>query len=213
MTKAEYQKQLEAGPKHLAKNDPQLKPLVAHYGPATIKPHTNYYQELVESIISQQLSVKAADTILKRFVALFGTGFPTPAAILKKDVATLRTAGLSNAKANYIHDLARHITSGQLEVEKLPSLSNEEIMQELTDVKGIGQWTAHMFLMFCLGRLGVLAVGDLGIRNGVMKLYKLKELPDADTIQKIADEFSWHPYETLACWYIWRSLDNLPAIT
>lgn len=196
--------------KHLSKADPVLAPIIAAWGPCTIRPHKNYYQELVDSIISQQLSVKAGAAIVKRFVGLFGEEFPTPADILTKSVEELRTAGLSGAKANYIRDLAQHVVDGRLKFDHLDNLTNEDVIKELVPVKGIGEWTAHMFLMFCMGRLDVLAYGDLGVRNGIQKLYNLKTLPDASTIQKLAGKNHWHPYESAACWYIWKSLDNEP---
>lgn len=196
---------------HLAQHDPILKPVIAAYGPCTIRPHRNYYQELVESIVSQQLSTKAGAAIIKRFIDLFGGAFPAPEAILDKSVEELRTAGLSRAKAHYIRDLALHVVEGKVKFDHLDALSNEEVIKELTAVKGIGEWTAHMFMMFCMGRLDILAYGDLGIRNGVQKLYGLKNLPDRTEIEKIAKKYQWQPYASVACWYIWQSLDNTPA--
>ncbi len=195
---------------HLAEHDLVLKPVIAEHGVADIEPHKNYYQELVESIIGQQLSVKAAAAIRKRFRELFGSDFPSPEDILSKNFDTLRATGLSNAKTRYIQDLALHVIEGKLEFETLDSLSNEEVAAELTAVKGIGEWTAHMFMMFCMGRLDILPVGDLGIKNGVKKLYNLKEVPDADKIREMSVKGSWHPYESVASWYIWQSLDNTP---
>ena len=203
----------ESGANYLAENDAVLAPIIARFGPPTIAAHGNYYQELVESIISQQLSVKAAATITKRFVALFGESFPTPEQILAKDTETLRSAGLSGAKANYVRDLAQHVVDGTVQFDTLDTMSNAEIIAELTAVKGIGEWTVHMFLIFCMGRTDVLAYGDLGVRNGIMKLYGLKTLPDKATVQSIAEEHHWHPYESYACWYIWKSLDNEPNST
>ncbi len=197
---------------HLAANDSVLAPVIAKAGPADITPHRNYYWELIDSIISQQLSVKAAATIERRFKELFDSEFPEPFEILAKSVEELRTAGLSGAKAKYIQDLAQHILDGRLKFDNFDSLSNEEIIAELTAVKGIGEWTAHMFLMFSIGRLDILATGDLGIRNGIQKLYGLKAVPTPDEVTKIAQKNHWHPYESAACWYIWHSLDNKPAV-
>jgi DNA-3-methyladenine glycosylase II len=196
---------------HLRRRDPVLAPLVAQYGPCAIRPHQNYYQELVESIIGQQLSVKAGAAIVARFVALFGGAFPQPETILSKSVDELRTAGLSRAKASYIRDLAQHVVDGRVRFDHLDTLSNDEVIAELTAVKGIGPWTAHMFLMFCMGRLDILAHGDLGVRSGVQKLYGLAQLPSPQEVIAIASQNHWHPYESVACWYIWRSLDNMPA--
>jgi DNA-3-methyladenine glycosylase II len=204
--------ELQLAADHLAKHDPILAPIITAVGPPTFKPHRNYYWELIDSIISQQLSVKAAATIERRFQALFDSEFPEPEAILAKSTEELRTAGLSNAKAGYIRDLAQHISDGHLKFDHFDNLSNDEIIRELTAVKGIGEWTAHMFLMFCMGRLDVLATGDLGIRNGVQKLYGLEAVPSPAQVTEIATTNHWHPYETAACWYIWHSLDNLPAV-
>jgi DNA-3-methyladenine glycosylase II len=202
---------LRQSAEHLAANDPLLGPVIERVGLCTIRPHNNYYQELVDSIIGQQLSVKAAATILKRFKELFGEEFPSPEQILSKDVEELRSAGLSRAKAMYVRDLAQHVVDGRVKFDHLDSLSNDEIIRELTDIKGVGEWTAHMFMMFCMGRLDVLAHGDLGIKNGIQRLYGLKKQPDAAAIQRLAKKYRWHPYETVACWYIWQSLDNAPA--
>jgi len=202
---------LQQAAKHL-ESDPLMAPVIARAGLPTITPHTNYYWELIDSIISQQLSVKAAATIERRFKELFDTDLPEPEAILAKSIDELRTAGLSNAKANYIRDLAQHVLDGKLQFDKFSDLSNQEIIDELTAVKGIGEWTAHMFLMFCMGRLDVLAIGDLGIRNGIQKLYDLDHPPSPAEVTEIAAANNWHPYETAACWYIWHSLDNKPAL-
>ena len=204
--------ELQRAAEHLAKQDPILMPVIARAGLSSITPHQNYYWELIDSIISQQLSVKAATSIEKRFQALFGVEFPEPAAILAKSVEELRTAGLSGAKANYIRDLAEHVLDGRLKFDHLGTLSNEEIIAELTAVKGIGEWTAHMFLIFCMGRLDVLANGDLGIRNGVRALYGFPDVPSPLEVKEVAEAHHWHPYESVACWYIWHSLDNKPAI-
>lgn len=196
----------------LSNSDPVLATVIRQVGACTITPHQNYYWELIDSIISQQLSVKAAATIEKRFQNLFDTEFPAPEAILAKSVEELRTAGLSNAKANYIRDLAQHILDGSLKFDQLDSQSNEEIITMLTAVKGIGEWTAHMFLMFCVGRPDVLPIGDLGIRNGVRALYGLPDAPTPAQVTALAQTNHWHPYESIAAWYIWRSLDNMPKV-
>lgn len=194
----------------LARHDPVLTPVIARAGLCTIRPHRDYYRALAGSIISQQLSVKAADAIERRFMDLFGGTFPAPAAILHKTVDELRAAGLSRAKAAYIRDLADHIQSGRLLFDRLDDMDNSEIVAYLTDVKGIGEWTAHMFLMFCMGRLDVLPVGDLGIRNGVRQLYGLADIPTPQQVATIAQSNHWHPYESIASWYIWQALDNAP---
>lgn len=202
--------ELKKAAEHLSKHDPVLAPLIKQAGLPAIKPHRNYYWELIDSIISQQLSVKAAATIERRFLALFDSEFPQPEAILTTSIEELRSAGLSGAKAVYIRDLAQHIIDGEVRFDHFEAASNEEIIRELTAVKGIGEWSAHMFLMFCMGRLDVLATGDLGIRNGVRKLYGLPAVPKPAEVTEIAAANRWHPYETAACWYVWHSLDNAP---
>lgn len=201
---------MDSAAKHLSANDPTLAPIIARAGLAKITPHDNYYWELIDSIISQQLSVKAASTIEKRFRGLFDSEFPSPDQILAKSIEELRSAGLSGQKAKYIQDLAGHIKSGKVSFDRIDNQTNEEIIAELTDVKGIGEWTAHMFLIFSVGRLDILPTGDLGIRNGIRKLYGLDDLPTPDVIRDIAIANNWHPYESVASWYIWHSLDNAP---
>lgn len=197
---------------HLEAHDPFLATVIDTSRPPSFRAHTNYYHELVSSIISQQLSVKAAATIQGRFKDLFGGGFPTPEQILAKDIEELRSVGLSYQKAGYMQDLARHILDGSVRFDTLDQLSNEEIIRELTTVKGIGEWTVHMFLMFCMGRLDVLPTGDLGIRTGMMRLYALETLPNSDAVRAITERYNWHPYESVASWYIWQSLDNAPKL-
>ncbi len=198
---------------YLGDNDKNLLAVITSVGMCTIRPHANHYQELVDSIISQQLSVKAAASIEKKFCNLFGSDeFPSPTQILKKDVDTLRSAGLSRAKAIYVQDLALSVLEGRVKFDHFDELTNDEIINELTQVKGIGEWTAHMFLMFSLGRTDILPVGDLGIKNGIQKLYKLKKLPGKDEIESIALKNKWHPFESIASWYVWQSLDNTPAL-
>lgn len=205
-------KNLEDAITHLKQHDPRLGKVIEQCGPCTIKPHTDYYQELVDSIISQQLSVHAARAIEGRFRDLFGGKFPSPTEILTANVETLRGIGFSRAKANYVLDLAQHIVDGKVRFDNFDNLSNEEILAELIPVKGIGEWTVHMFLMFCMGRLDVLPVGDLGVRNGVRVLYDLPEAPTPAQVTEIAQKNNWHPYESVASWYIWQSLDNKPAV-
>lgn len=201
---------LQEAADHLAAHDDVLAPIIAESGLAHIQPHTNYYWELVDSIISQQLSVKAAATIERRFQALFDNEYPEPLQILNKSIDDLRSVGLSRAKATYIRDLARHVVDGRVQFDMLDVLSNDGIIATLTDIKGVGEWTVHMFLIFCMGRLDVLPVGDLGIRNGIRTLYGFDELPKAEQIRALALRNQWHPYESVASWYVWRSLDNTP---
>jgi DNA-3-methyladenine glycosylase II len=195
---------------YLAKNDPILAPVIKRAGLCTIRPvkTEDYYWELVDAIISQQLSVKAARSIEERFKALYPGALPTPDQILITPDEKLRSCGLSRAKVAYVKSLAQHIRDGNLELEKLNSLSNSEIAGELTAIKGIGEWTAHMFLIFAMARLDVLAVGDLGIKAGIQKLYSFPTLPTPEQITGLAKQNKWYPYESVACWYIWHAKDN-----
>lgn len=200
--------ELEKAARHLAKHDPILAPVIKRAGPCTITPHTDYYWELIDSIISQQLSVKAAASIERRFQELFGSETPAPEVIIAKSVEELRAVGLSRPKARYIRDLAQNIIDGTVRFDRLDSQTNEEITSELTAVKGIGEWTAHMFLIFCMGRLDVLPVGDLGIRNGIRALYGFENLPGPEEIIELSVKNDWHPYASVASWYVWQSLNN-----
>lgn len=202
---------IQSAIKHISTHDSFLAAIIT--GTPTIpalRAHTDYYHELISSIIGQQLSVKAAATIEKRFKGLFDDAFPEPEQILEKNIEELRTVGLSYQKAGYIQDLARHILDGTVRFDTLDQQSNSDIIVELTKVKGIGEWTVHMFLMFCMGRLDVLPTGDLGIRTGIMRLYGLETLPNPDAVRLVAERYQWHPYESVASWYIWQSLDNTP---
>jgi DNA-3-methyladenine glycosylase II len=195
---------------HLTANDPILAPIIKRAGLCTIRPvkSEDYYWELVDAIISQQLSVKAARSIEERFKTLYPGALPSPNQILVTSDENLRQAGLSGMKVKYVKSLAEHIRNGELELEKLNKLSNLEVSRELTTVKGIGEWTTHMFLIFAMARLDVLAVGDLGIKTGIQKLYNLPSLPTPEEITKLAKQNNWHPYESVACWYIWHATDN-----
>lgn len=206
----ELTKTYQLAARHLSAHDQFLAPVIERSGLCTIQPNTNYYQDLVESIIGQQLSVKAAASIRQRFKGLFGGRMPSPAEILTKSVDDLRAVGFSRAKAAYVRDLAEHVLDGRVTFDHLPNLTNEEIIKELTDVKGIGEWTVHMFLMFCMGRPDVLPVGDLGIKNGIRQLYGLEQAPTPEQIKDLAKKYQWAPYQSIACWYIWKSLDNKP---
>ena len=168
-----------------------------------------HYTALVRSIVGQQLSVKAASTIYGRLVDMFGGHPPTPEQILATDEDALRSVGLSRGKASYLRSLAEHVRAGNLELDRFTDMPDDEVIAELTAVKGLGAWTAHMFLMFQLGRPDVLPVGDQGIRNAVRKLYGLDEVPAPAELEKIAEP--WRPWRTLACRYLWESLDNAPA--
>jgi DNA-3-methyladenine glycosylase II len=167
------------------------------------------YGTLVRSITGQQLSTKAAATIYGRLTELYDGQTPTPEQIIATDPQQLRAVGLSNAKAAYLRDLAEHIVDGELPIDRLAELPDEEVYETLIAVKGLGRWTVDMFLMFHLGRPDVLPVGDLGIRRAIQIHYGLDDLPKAAAIEQIAE--AWRPYRTLACLYLWESLDNRPG--
>ena len=167
------------------------------------------YGALLRSIVGQQLSTKAASTIYGRMLDLFGGHAPTPKQLLAVDPDKIRAAGLSRPKISYLRDLAEHVEKGELELELLDELPDEEVIEQLTAVKGIGEWSAHMFLMFHLGRPDILPVGDQGIRRAVQVQYGLRKIPDPKRLEKIARP--WRPYRTLACLYLWSSLDNKPG--
>ncbi len=164
------------------------------------------YGSLVRTIVGQQLSTKAARTIYGRLVALLGDGPPTPGEILAAEEGALRAAGLSRQKISYLRDLARHVLEGDLELDHLHELTDEEVRERITGVKGLGRWSADMFLMFHLGRPDVLPVGDLGIRRAVERAYGLPGLPDEDALRTLAGP--WRPERTLACLYLWESLET-----
>jgi len=200
---------------HLSAADPVLARLILAVGPLPSardgRPAPDdHYGALVRAIVGQQLSVLAARAIYGRLIARFGDRPPTPAEILADDPEELRAAaGLSHAKVGFLRSLAEHVISGELELERLDDLPDEEVIAELVAVKGIGAWSAHMFLMFQLERPDVLAVGDLGIRRAIERAYELDSLPDPATIEQIAEP--WRPYRTIACRYLWRSLANEPG--
>lgn len=207
-----WQQALQQGAAHLSAVDPTLAIVISAAPLPSFTPHRNYYQELAESIVSQQLSVKAAATILRRFKDLFSGDFPSPEAIQATDIEQFRSVGLSRQKAAYIRDLAERVLDGSVQFDHLDALSNQAIIDELTQIKGVGVWTAHMFLLFCMGRLDVLPTGDLGIKNGIKQLYNLEHQPAEADIEALARTHGWSPYESIASWYIWHSLDNKPAL-
>ena len=171
---------------------------------------TDHYGTLVRSIIGQQLSTKAAQAIYLRLTESFGGRPPTPEEVLAAEPEKLRTAaGLSHAKVRYLRSLAEHVQSGTLQLDRLEQLPDDEVIAELIAVRGIGLWSAHMFLMFHLRRPDVLASGDLGIRRAVMNRYGLPEMPAPAEVDAIGE--AWRPYRTLACLYLWRSLDATPV--
>jgi DNA-3-methyladenine glycosylase II len=203
------------GLSHLLAVDPVLGAIIERCGTKGLserpdRQQTEHYGALVRSIVGQQLSTKAAASIYRRLLDRFDGRDPTPEQVLADDPEELRAAaGLSRAKTQYLRSLAEHVLDGSLELDKLDLLNDEAVITELTAVKGIGLWSAQMFLMFHLQRPDVLAVGDLGIRKSMMLAYGLPELPAPAAMEQIAER--WRPHRTLACRYLWRALDNEPA--
>lgn len=193
----------------LARRDPILRDLMRRYGACGLadSQHTDPFTALVHAIISQQLSTKAAATIARRFDALFD-GVPTPGEVDALSDGELRGVGLSGQKLRYLRDLSRRIDDGSLPLAALGRLSDEKVITALMRVKGIGRWTADMFLMFRLHRPDVLPVGDLGIVKAVQRAYRLRALPTPTRLVRLGE--TWRPYRSVACWYLWASLDNTP---
>jgi DNA-3-methyladenine glycosylase II len=189
---------------HLKTSDPILRAIIERVGPCRMEFGPPEFSSLAEAIVYQQLNGKAAVTIFNRFAALAGEPL-TPEGILKLSDAQLRSVGLSKQKSAYLKDLAAKTAAGLLDFARLPDLTDEEVIQHLTQVKGIGVWTAHMFLMFSLRRPNVLPTGDYGVQVAMRKHYKKRKLPKPKDMEKIAK--AWAPYRSVACWYMWRSLD------
>lgn len=201
-------KEFAQAKKHLQSVDLKLATIIDNYElrPQRHLPRT-HFEALVEAIVSQQLSVKAADTIFARFVSLFpNQKIPTPEVVLKLPLPKFRKVGISVQKANYIKDLSGKIVSGELKLNSLHRLENEEVISELVKVKGIGRWTAEMFLMFSLCRPNVFSNGDLGLRKAIQKLYNMKNPPTEKQLNQLTNK--WSPYKTTASRYLWKSLEN-----
>ncbi len=197
---------------HLRAADPVLARLLDRVGEPDREraPRPDHYAALVRSIVGQQLSVRAARAIHGRVLEFFGGDEPTPRQILAADPEELKAAaGLSRAKVTFLRSLAEHVEAGDLELDRLDDMGEDEVIAELTAVKGIGEWSAHMFLMFQLRRPDVLATGDLGIRRAVERAYGLRDLPSAEELRALAEP--WRPHRTAACLLLWHSLDNAPA--
>src|SRR5215475_8817078 len=189
---------------HLRESDPILAAIIERVGPPEIAYREPTFEALARSIVFQQLSTKAARTIYGRLEEAAG-GKLTPEAIQNLSVGEMRRAGLSRQKLGYIRDLAEHAISGKVDFARLPAMSDAEVIESLTDIKGVGVWTAHMFLLFSLRRPNVLPVGDLGVRMAIQRAYRKRKLPTPKQVEQIAR--GWHPYCSYAAWYLWRSLE------
>ena len=191
------------------KKDPKIAKIIRDIGKYEITLVKNPYRSLIDAIITQQLSGAAADSISKKFQSLYQR-YPRPADVINTSDSKLRSSGLSKMKVSYIKDLSERIQSKEIMLRSLRDKSDEEAISHLMQVRGIGRWTAEMFLIFSLGRLDVLPVGDLGLRKGIQRLYSLPELPAKEEIEQIAEK--WRPYRTVATWYIWKSLNQFDKI-
>jgi len=189
---------------HLKKSDPVLCAIIERVGPCRMEFGPPEFHSLAEAIIYQQLNGKAAVTIFKRFAGLAGEPL-TAQGVLKLSEAQMRSVGLSRQKSSYLRDMAERAVRGELDFSSLPEMTDDEVIKHLTQVKGVGVWTAHMFLMFTLRRPNVLPTGDYGIQMAIRKHYKKRKLPKPEQMDKIAKP--WEPYRSVACWYLWKSMD------
>ncbi len=191
----------------LSQKDPILEKIIARIGNCTISKRTDYYKSLVNSIIGQQISVKAAQSIARKFLLLIDNNLE-PEVVREYSIGELRSAGLSLQKSSYILDLSEKFYINKNIYDHLEQLDDLEVIEHLTEVKGIGEWTAHMFLIFSLGRLDILATGDIGFQNAVMKQYGFKKKPTKKQLEKLGKK--WTPYRSVAVWYLWQSLEVVP---
>jgi len=192
--------------KHLSKNDKVILRIIKKYGKCNLHPRRKYFELLTASIIGQQLSMKSAAAINKRFYAFFNNK-PNPENILRTSNTQLRSLGLSSAKTKYVKDLCDKLHNNEISLRGFSKLTDDKIIAELTKVKGIGPWTAHMFLMFTLARPNILPTGDLGIKKAIMLNYGYKSLPDEEEITKLSLKKNWAPYNSYAALYMWKSID------
>ena len=199
--------EIEQAVQHLKKHDP-LRVVIEQVQMPDFTPSRRVYYNLLESIVSQQLSVKVADVIFNRFLALFPDGYPHPEQVLSIEFERLRGVGLSNQKANYLRNVAQFSLENDLEGHDWDSMNEVEIIEFLTQIKGVGKWTVEMLLMFTLGRLDVLPVDDLGIQQGMQKLFSIEETGKNLKIRMIELAEPWRPYRTIACRYLWRYKDT-----
>ena len=190
---------------HLMKADPVMRGIIKRVGDLALEARGEPYEALLRSVLYQQLAGAAAAAIERRFLALFGDRIPQPPELAAVSDEDLRAAGLSRQKAAYFRSIGEHFASGQLSNPKLRRMSDEDVIEHVTQIKGVGRWTADMLLIFCLGRSDVLPVGDLGVRNSMMAAYRLQDPPKPDDMVRIAE--SWRPYRSAGTWYLWRRGD------
>lgn len=198
------------GARHLARADPVLRTVIGRVGPCTLAPRRDYFVALCKAIYAQQISTKVAAVLFTRFRQQFPNRRPTPQRVLRLlngDPSALRACGLSRQKAVYLRDLAQHFVDNRIPTRKLSRMSDDQVIEALVNVKGIGRWTAEMFLIFVLNRPDLLPVDDLGLREGVREIYGLKTRPTAGELTAIAEP--WRPFRSIATWYVWRRNSNL----
>ena len=195
--------------RHLREADPILGELIDRHGPYTPRPSPDPYAAIVRSVFHQQLAGAAANAIMRRTFAIFGDpeGTPDPTDFLRAGDDALRAAGLSRQKISYLRDLAQHVVDGRLPFDAVGAMTDAEVIEHLTAVRGIGEWSAHMFLMFHLGRPDVLPTGDLGVRKGMQATYRLRKEPDVKRATKIGAP--WAPYRSVGSWYMWRAVETV----
>lgn len=195
----------------LLRRDPILAALIREYGPCGLAAaqRSDHFSALVRAIVFQQLSTKAASTIYSRMVALLANGELTPEALAALSDEQLRSAGISRQKGGYLRDLCDKVTAGVVPLDELERMADDQVIEALTKIKGIGRWSAEMFLMFRLHRPDVLPVGDLGIMNAVMKVYRMRKKPTPERLRRLGE--AWRPYRSVASWYLWRSLGSAPG--
>jgi DNA-3-methyladenine glycosylase II len=197
---------VQAATRYLRRSDARLAAVIEAVGPCTLHPRGQIYRSLFRAILYQQLAGTAAAAIERRLCAPFSGRIPAAAELLRASDKQLRGAGLSRQKLAYLRDLAASFAEGRLRAQRLARLQDDELIEAVTTVHGVGVWTAHMLLIFSLGRPDVLPVGDYGIRKGMQQLYRLRDLPDPRTMERIA--LPWRPYRSIGSWYIWRSVDG-----
>src|SRR5213593_2974181 len=199
----------QKGVRYLKRNDPVLARMIGRVGPIKFELDDDHYEAVVGSIIFQQLAGSAARAILNRFKQLYGGRIPSPREYLATDVEKLRGSGLSPQKISYIKDLAERLENGTLDLKRMENLPDEEALNQLDAVRGIGRWTAEMYLIFMLGRTDVLPVDDLGLRKAAQKAYRLRKLPKRNRFEQLAEK--WHPYSSISTLYLWKSMEKSEA--
>lgn len=192
---------------HLIKRDKTLKKIITNYEGEALQLRGDGFKTLARSIVGQQISVKAADSVWKKFLMVVGEA--KPEIVAKTDATLLRAAGLSTSKVVYMHALANHFLENKKLIKRWPDMEDEDIIKELTSIKGIGQWTAEMFLIFGLGRPDVFPVADLGLLKGIYRHYNNSEKMPLDAVRAVGEK--WRPYRSMGTWYMWRALDPVPV--